>query len=199
MATAACNRNSEPLLGNQVNSSNTSTPAVIPVSDILDFLPETKKIIELVSNFFAPIHNDCDIPKFNDFFWQIICDNKPLFNTLTSQQKAQILFEQYRRMVVQLIEAKPEFQTHLNTLIEKWPEENHMSDLVRNTVENEISRRHSGLISFALVRFIPQHFPNVDSSDAWIECHNPSTVTHLLPQLSISPQIFALFHKIIAR
>jgi len=180
---------------NSINS--TQSQRFVPLAEVIEFLPETKTILELVNNFFYARHNDEDLPKFTAYFKQVMDENEQIFNALSTQQKAQLLFEQYRKTVIAVIEKFPQYANEVNKLVERFPDEKNIPSLIRTKVENEIYSRHSTLITFSLTRLLISHPQKEDYAIASLNYHNPSNVTHLLKQLSVSVATSDLFRRII--
>ncbi|MGD0665305.1 MAG: hypothetical protein ABSA17_06200 [Rhabdochlamydiaceae bacterium] len=167
----------------------------------LDFFPEARAISEYVERFFYPIHYDKDLPEATLFFKQIVVENESIFSKLTVKDKAQLLFDQYVKMLLPIIEESPNFsdpfsqlQARLTMLNARLPEGKTLLTFIRTMMEKDIKARHSGFSEIAICRCL-----GVDYKDISISGESSPIVNELLNSLYISFSVNQMFQRLIAR
>jgi hypothetical protein len=169
------------------------------LEEVLDFFPEARAISEYVERFFYPIHYDKDLPEATLFFEQIVVENESIFSKLTVKDKAQLLFDQYVKTLLPIIEDSPNFlaafsqlQSRLTTLNARLPEGKTLLNFIRTMMEKDIKARHSGFSEIAICRYL-----GADYKDVSLSGESSPIVADLVNRLSISPSVNEMFHRLI--
>ncbi len=125
--------------------------------------------------------------------------NESIFSKLTVKDKAQLLFDQYLKMLIPIIEDSPNFlapfsqlQARLTKLNASLPEEKTLLTFIRTKMEEDIKARHSGFSEVAIC-----HCLGADNKDISLSGESSPIVTDLVNRLSISPSVNELFHSLI--
>ncbi|MGD0665307.1 MAG: hypothetical protein ABSA17_06210 [Rhabdochlamydiaceae bacterium] len=169
------------------------------LEEVLEFYPEARAILEYAHRFFDPIHNYKDLPEATRFYSQIVNENESIFSTLTTQDKARLLFDRYIKMLLPIIEDSPNFlapfsqlQARLTKLNASLPEGKILLNCIRKIVEKDIRARHSGFPEIAIC-----HCLGADYKDISISGESSPIVADLVNRLSISPSVNEMFHRLI--
>ncbi len=125
--------------------------------------------------------------------------NESIFSKLTVKDKAQLLFDQYLKMLIPIIEDSPNFlapfsqlQARLTKLNASLPEEKTLLTFIRTKMEEDIKARHSGFSEVAICRCL-----GVDYKDISISGESSPIVADLVNRLSISPSVNEMFQSLI--
>jgi hypothetical protein len=171
------------------------------LEEVLEFYSEAKAITEYVDRFFDLIHQDSDLPKATLFYRQIVVENESIFSKLTINDKAQLLFGQYVKMLLPIIEDSPKFSVPLSQLQAKLtelqltlPEGKTLLKNIRAIVERHIKIFYTGFSKVAICRCL-----GADYKDICISGESSPIVNDLIDRLSISPMVLQMFQSLIIR
>ncbi len=166
------------------------------ILDVVPCLPETQQISDYTSRFFCSIINHKK--QREQFFTQIILENESIFSKLTTQEKAQLLFSQYKKMVIPVIEASQGYLTPFSALRVtlsglkcEFPEEEKLRLSVRRSIEWVIDWVNYGFSKYAIRDSL-----NVDFQDFSLPGESSKTVTEKLDCLTISSRTNELFQDL---
>ena len=169
------------------------------LEEVLEFYPEARAITEYVDRFFDPIHHDKDLPEATLFFEQIIVENKSFFSKLTVKDKAQLLFDQYLKMLIPIIEDSPNFlapfsqlQARLTQLQLSLPEGKTLLKNIRALVERHVKIFYTGFSKVAICRCLGADYKDISISE-----ESSPIVNDLINRLSISPSTKGMFQSLI--
>lgn len=138
-----------------------SHPLEVQLEDIIEFYPESERIIKFVQDFFQKIHADKNLGKASLFFKQVMIENEATFEKLSLQEKAQILFDLYKAAIIPILKNDSIYSSSMSELqmrISKlqattWPEVKNVDSipsLIDSLINREFNRLHSGYLRFSI-------------------------------------------------
>jgi len=105
--------------GDRTYIESTKKDPVIDPEDLkilLRHLPEVENLIEMTARHIAYLHQDEYLPLYAQFFTTVIENNREIFNPLSNQRKAEVLFQCYTELAHEAFLQTPAYKEGLKTV-----------------------------------------------------------------------------------
>ncbi len=123
----------------------------VTVADILDCLLESKKVVEIVDQLFIKIHTGKNLEKVAGLYKQVVLDNQDQLDAYPAEQKVQIFFALYKKLLIPVVEKHPAYSTFLSEMQAQFPQEKNFLEATRKLVDKEIRLWQASFVRKAIV------------------------------------------------
>jgi len=123
------------------------------LESLLRQLPEVKNLIELSERHLSYFHQDETLPQYAQFFGTVIENNRSIFSNLSSQGKAEILFQCYTELAFAHLQQTHAFKKQYEKVLTETQPIRGEAALKQHILESfckEKSRRNDTFIRFAI-------------------------------------------------
>lgn len=169
------------------NNLQVSEQKVPQLQEVIDFFPETNKIIQITDSFFNILHQDSRLEEFSLFF------ESNIFKSF-SKENAHVIFSIYKEVACQyLLENNSELiecSKQLKDRISPHYENSLINHEVKNVIDKVITRLHRGLPALAISKALKVGIAEIDIL-------KPLSIEEqdFLQNLKIDKSLFALFER----
>lgn len=126
---------------------------------LIDVLPETHVLENMMDNFYYNLHEDSKLPLFSDIFHRTLSNNSTALQNLNPSSKAQILFNKYVEFTLSQLSNQESFKKSFDSLYKKAHEilkenidENMTAAFINANHKSRINRLHSSFITVAIAK-----------------------------------------------